>query len=314
MAEKNGHWPCLQNGTKFGVILLLVFMVRRLDTFTLDPEMLRMIRSIIKSPVIFLLIMLLFFGQGVYAAEHKIEKGETALQIAIDHDLTMDQLQQLNPGTDLEMMRVGDVLILPGEGESFETFLDKHYAELVRINELKCSTAADRSAVCLFYVENISDLPLFDVRLKAEVQAGNGVRGSAESDIPLMQVLPGERIPVCIDIPGRFEDAGKASVTVVNLTQSELLQSSFRVDPVLYSTEERKSPDGIADTVTIIFSREGAASLSGKKINVLAAALDGHGQLAGVRSLYSDHYPRLDITVYSAGPAIASVVLYMEAY
>lgn len=278
--------------------------------------MIRNNRSNLTLPFILLPGVLLFFcfGQGVFAAEHKIEKGETALQIAIDHDLTMDQLQQLNPGTDLEMMRVGDVLILPEEGESFETFLNRHYAELVRINELKCSLAADRSAVCLFYVENISDLPLFDVRLKAEVQDGNGVRGSAEADIPLMQVLPREQIPVYLGIPGRFADTEKASVSVIDLTRSELLQSSFRIDPDFYSEEERRSPDGIADTVTITFSAEGAAALSGKKINVLAAALDESGKLAGVRSLYSDFYPRLDITVYSAGPAIAAVMLYLEAY
>ena len=30
--------------------------------------------------------------------------------------------------------------------------------------------------------------------MRAEVQAGNGVRGSAEADLPLMQVLPGEQI------------------------------------------------------------------------------------------------------------------------
>ena len=278
--------------------------------------MIRSVRRKIQLPVILLTAVFLFLlsGQPVFAAEHAIEKGETALQIAIDHDLTMDQLQQLNPGTDLEMMRVGDLLILPDEGESFESFLNKRYAELIRINELKCRVIADGSAVCLFYVENISDLPLFDVRLRAEVRSGNGVRGSAEADLPLMQVLPGEQIPMYVGIPGRFEDADQSSVNAVNLTRSELLQSSFRLSPDLYTTEDRRSPDGIADTAAVTFSPEGVAALSGKKINVLAAALDENGQLAGVRSLYSDFFPRLDITVYTAGPAIASVLLYMEAY
>ena len=278
--------------------------------------MIRNDRISIRFPVILLPVLFLFcfFCRGVFAAEHAIERGETALQIAIDHDLTMEQLQQLNPETDLEMMHVGDILILPDEGESFESFLNKRYSELIRINELKCGVSADRSAVCLFYVENITDLPLFDVRLKAEVRSGNGASGSAESDFPLMQILPGEQIPVYIGVPGRFEDADRASVCAVNLTRSELLQSSFRISPDLYTIEEHPSPDGIADTVTITFTTEGAAALSGKKINVLAAGLDKDRQLAGVRSLYSDFYPRLDITVYSAGPAITSVMLYLEAY
>ena len=64
----------------------------------------------------------------------------------------------------------------------------------------------------------------------------------------------------------------------------------------------------------IRFIPEAEALYSEKMINILAAAWDTDGNLAGVRSLYSDFYSRMDITVYSIGPAIDRVELYLEAY
>ena len=264
-----------------------------------------------------LLSLALFFLMpftGAYAEKHPIERGETALQIAIDRNLTMEQLQQLNPGVDLEMMLVGDILIVPDEGESFESFLNKRYAEKSRINDLSCVTAADHSAICLFYIENLSEYPLYDVALKAEVRGKNGAVGTAETKIALMQVLPGEQLPVYIGVPGYFDDVDTASINVTNLSWSDLLQSSFRIPQEMFTRNVSLTADGIAAGVTVLFNADGAAACREKKINMLAAARDKDGRLVGIRSLYSDFYSRLDITVYSIGPCIETVDLYVEAY
>ncbi len=249
------------------------------------------------------------------AAEHIIEKGETSLQIAIDHNLTMEQLALLNPGVDLEMMLVGDILIVPDEDSgSFEEYLNKLYSQMVRMDDLHCEIGADRSAICLFHLTNLSDLPLFDVGVKAVVKDSGGRTGEAESPIALMQIMPGESLPVFIPVPGNFDSAENAAVTVKKLSYSEALQSSFRVPAGSYRQTDRFLPDRIGATSVIVFNSEGSEAYQKKKINVLAAAYSADGQLVGVRSLYSDYYPRLDITVYSAGPAIDSVKLFVEAY
>ena len=51
-----------------------------------------------------------------------------------------------------------------------------------------------------------------------------------------------------------------------------------------------------------------------KQINILAAAYDTDGSLASVRSLFSDFYPRMDITVYTNNHKIGRIELKMEAY
>ena len=85
-----------------------------------------------KTKILISLIILLLITNSALAEEHAIERGETSLQIAIDHNLTMEQLSQLNPGVDLEMMLVGDILIVPDKGTSFEEFLHQHYSEIGR--------------------------------------------------------------------------------------------------------------------------------------------------------------------------------------
>ena len=269
-----------------------------------------------KNRVLFLLLILvrLTAWKCAMAAEHVIEKGETSLQIAIDHNLTMEQLSQLNPGVDLEMMMVGDVLIVPDEGTSFEDYLNKLYGEMVRVDDLHCDVMADRSALCLFHLTNLSELPLFDVQLKATVRGVNGADGQADSAIALMQILPGESLPVFIPVSGNFDAVENASVNVTNLSYSEQLTASFRVSSDYFRQTDRFLPDGAGATSVIVFNSSGSEAYQNKKINVLAAAYSADGRLAGVRSLYSDYYARLDVTVYSAGPAIDSVKLILEAY
>ena len=261
------------------------------------------------SFLLFLMIVL-----PAYAEQHAVERGETALQIAIEHNLTMEQLGRLNPDVDLEMMLVGDVLIIPDEGMSFEEFLEHQYGELIRITDLNCEVLGDQSVLCLCHAENLSELPLFDVQLKAEVRGANQARAQAADVIPMIQILPGEILPIDLSIPGTFDEIAEASVKVENLTCSEMLNSSFRIPAEMYSQTDSFLPDGVAVISTIRFNEADESMWQDKHINVLAAAYDAAGELLGVRSLYSDFYSRLDITVYSNNRRIDHVDIRMEAY
>lgn len=248
------------------------------------------------------------------AEEHLIERGETCLQIAIDHDLTMEQLQQLNPGIDLEMMMIGDKLILPDEGTSFDEFLARQYAQWVHADESECMITAAGAALCFLYVENISESPLFDVRLKVSVLGKNGFSADSEAEIPLIQILPGEKLPVAVTVPGNFDDIENCKITVMNLTHSDSLQSSFRIPESCYQYSTAYSADRVSGRTEIEFNAEGTSAYQGKQINVLASACDRDGNLIGVRSLFTDFYPSLQLTVYSDNREMESVDIRMEAY
>ena len=248
------------------------------------------------------------------AEEHVIAKGETCLQIAIDHDLTMAQLQQLNPDADLEMMLIGDILIIPDEGVSFADFLARRYAEVLQVTADNCEITADGAALCFLLAENISDSPLFEVQISVNVRGQNGFTARAAADIPLMQILPGEKLPMAVVIPGSFDAVENTEIRVENLTISDKLQSSFRIPEALFTHKESFPPDRVSGKAAIEFSPEAAETYREKKINVLAAAYDDSGTLVAVRSLYTAFYPRLDITLYSNNRTIDSIELRLEAY
>ena len=251
----------------------------------------------------------------VHGEEYIVAKGETALQIAIDHNLTMEQLQQLNPGADLEMMQIGDKLIVPDEDTpNFDDFLNKRYSELIQITDQNCSQSSGLNTICLFHLENLSDQSLFDVHFTGNARGTAGNAAQAEGTIPLMQILPGEKLPVFLAIPERISDPGAISLKVSNLTYSDLAQESFRVAENLCTAKTEFSPDEIAAKETILFTEASVSTLTGKKINVLASAYNTNGQLVGVRSLYSDFYPQLHLTVYSIGPSITKIDVRIEAY
>ena len=266
-------------------------------------------------PVLFSLLLSGILFPAVRAEEHSIERGETALQIAIDHNLTMEQLSLLNPGVDLEMMRVGDILILPDPGaESFEAYLNARYSELLQVDDIHCESAADLSAACFFLAKNISALPLYGVRFTGNVRFADGSSAQAEGGTGLMQILPGERFPVFLRIPGGQPEIADASVSISRLDHSEAMTASLRVPDTLYKTETDILPGGLAAKVTIRFSAEAARSYKDKQINVLVSAYDGEGHPVGIRSLYTDWYSRLDVTVYAQKGPIAAAEVRMEAY
>lgn len=267
-----------------------------------------------KTKILISLIILLLITNSALAEEHAIERGETSLQIAIDHNLTMEQLSQLNPGVDLEMMLVGDILIVPDKGTSFEEFLHQHYSEIVRVTDINCELTADYNALCLFHVENLSDLPLYDVRLKANIRGKNGKTGQAEANIPLMQIIPSEKLPLSMTIPGPFDAIESAEITVQNLSRSEMVQSTFRLSPEDYAQTESFPPDRVSADTTIRFTKPDDSNLQNRHINVLAAAYDSDGTLVGVRSLYSDFYPQLNIITYTNNRKIDRIDLKLELY
>ena len=265
-------------------------------------------------PLILLLTIIFFVWLPCHADEHVISRGETCLQIAIDHDLTMEQLQRLNPGADLEMMFIGDKLIIPDEGVSFEDFIARRYAEVLQMTEDDCEIMTEGAALCFLYAENISESPLFDVRVSVNVRGQNGYTAQSAADIPLMQILPGEKLPLAVVIPGNFDAAESVTIRTENLTVSDKLQSSFRIPGSFYTQKDIFPPDRVSSTSTIEFNTEGIAAYNEKKINVLSAAYNAEGNLVGVRSLYTDFYPRLDITTYTNNQSIEFIELRLEAY
>ena len=256
------------------------------------------------------LLVLLYVRSGA-AEEHTVQKGETALQIALDHGLTIDQLSRLNPGIDLEMMHVGDILSVPGEGVSFEDYLSYYYNDLLRITDLNCEVFADQTTHCLFHAENMTEVPLYNVAFRAILEGEN--RSLVEFAPPMMQIQPGEKLPCCVGIPQSVQQQS-IGITVEALDLLNSAQSSLRLPAEVYTQKDSISPDAISAVTDIMIDEKYLETIAGKHINILSAAYDESNNLAGVKSLYADLSDHLRISVYTASHRIARIDLRLEVY
>ena len=105
-----------------------------------------------------------------------------------------------------------------------------------------------------------------------------------------------------------------ASVSVSALSWAEMMTADFRVPESAYTETDELLPDGAAGTAVIVFNGDAQEEYQDRKVNVLAAAYDADGNLVGVRSLYSNFYARLDITVYANARSIAALKTWLEVY
>lgn len=264
--------------------------------------------------VIVLFLLCLVYPVLAESEVHVIEQGETAMQLAIDHDISMEQLQMVNPDVDLEMLMVGDELLLPAIGTSFDEFLTEFYSSLIQVNDIHCELGADSSAFCFMNAENRSEHPLYNISLSVSGTDAEGHSAEAEGSIPLMQLLPGESLPVFFGLEGSFSSAPEAVCLITRAEYNEASKGSFRVDPQHYSQTITILPDGSGADIAFLFDDETLASENIRKVNLLAAAYDTGGKLIGVRSMYGDLYRELHINVYSIGGSTASAQTWVEVY
>lgn len=273
-------------------------------------------RSLIRIlSVLFILLRLSDPVLAVETEEHIVEKGETALQIAIDHNLTMEQLILLNPGTDLEMMKIGDKLIVPPENfASFDDYLKAYYAESLRVSGLHCDPRADGSASCFFSITNTSDRSVGNLIMKVSCSDQNG-REEKEKGYPaLIQVQAGETLPMVIPMEGPFSGTLNCEAYVKEMTSQDLGLGTFRVSPELYSIDETRLPGDGGAVLALTFTPESAAKYAGKTINILAAIYDAEEQILGIRSVYGDFSPEFEITVYKSSGVLDHSKVWIEIY
>lgn len=245
------------------------------------------------------------------STEHIVEKGETALQIALDHNLTMDQLQQLNPGTNLEMMMIGDKLIVPADpNQTYDDFIASYYGDMLETTSFSCERIADASALCLGELTNRTDSPVTNIGLTAVVRDVLGNKAEGSGGLATVQIEARETLPFVLPVFGSFGDLSGCSLSVTQMETVGDGWGSFRINEAQYTVAWQLRPAGTAADLEITFLN----SFSGKKVNILAAAYDAEGTLIGVRSMYTVYRNKVLLDLYSLQGQIASVRTVIEVY
>lgn len=237
------------------------------------------------------------------------------MEIAIDNGLSMEQLQKANPGIDLELLLVGDTLVIPPADEAgFASFMNTVYAEHMQITDSRCYAMVDQSAACFLTIRNTGTDPVFNIQLSASIVDAGGGKSTSEGDFSLLQLLPGEEIPVYTYAAGPLAQPCSISGVIDDLSSDPNMPAAFRIDEERMEWTVQISADGLSADISFLFDAALADEREAENVNILAAAYNASGEVIGERSMIGSFYPDLSVTVYSLSGTIDSVKTWVELY
>lgn len=128
--------------------------------------------------------------------KHKIQPGDTLYSLAIQYNISLDQLVLANPGVDTSILSIGTELIIPRSEEDQETVPTPTPYPLVK-EEPVCYLMEDGGMWCYQMVENDQEIALENISMAFNLfSADQELVESFVAIPPLNMLFPGQSIPV----------------------------------------------------------------------------------------------------------------------
>lgn len=244
---------------------------------------------------------------------YEVKEGDTMLGIALRFGVSLDALEQANPGVSPEAMAVGTKLIIPVNVDN-PAGLPTPTPMPLEVGEPFCAPAADGGAVCLTTVSNPGAQAVEAVSVWLALQ--NGVAQEVEA---LQDLLPaGKSVAVVVRFPAPAPPVPQASARLLRalpVDEKRLQQRYVTVKLTRVSTQV--AADGLSAQVAGEAAPESATV---GQLWVVAVAYDAAGHPVGARrwEASAEALARppvaFSFAIYSVGPPIARVAVTAEAH
>jgi LysM repeat protein len=234
--------------------------------------------------------------EGVVAAEtplptptpftYTVQRGDTISSIALEQNVSIDDLLAANPEISPNAMSIGQVINIPSNpenpsGEPTPTPVP------FTIQHIECYPTADDGMWCFVLAHN--DFPDFIENVSAQVtliNANNAVLASQTALLPLNILPPHMSLPLTVFFPPEIRSDAKPQVQV--LTAIRLLPNEERYLPAtINNTLVQVNADGHSARVNgqvLLPANAKAAS----QVRVVGTAYDNAERVVGVRSWESN--------------------------
>jgi LysM repeat protein len=229
--------------------------------------------------------------EGVVAAEtplptptpftYTVQRGDTISSIALDHNVSIDDLLAANPEISPNAMSVGQVINIPSNpenpsGEPTPTPVP------FTIQQIECYPTADQGMWCFVLAHN--DFPDFMENVSVQVtliDANKAVLASQTALLPLNILPPNTSLPLTVFFPPEIRSGVRPQVQV--LTAIRLLSNDERYLPAtINNTLVQVNADGRSAHVNgQVLIAAGAKAAS--QVWVVGTAYDNAGHVVGVR-------------------------------
>jgi LysM repeat protein len=169
---------------------------------------------------------------------HIVKSGDTLSGIALQYNITIDNLVSANPGVNTSMLTVGTELIIPLSGD--ESSFPSPTPYPLQVDEAICYPARSGGSWCYATVINDQDLVFENITGAFNLIDQQGVLFQSYPAItPLDYLFPDQRIPLTVFIDQEIPNTTTVSAVLLsalpateeeNQTQITNLQINFRAD------------------------------------------------------------------------------------
>jgi len=249
-------------------------------------------------------------------ASYIIKSGDTLSQIAEQHNVSVDSLLLANAGLNPNALRVGETLLIPGEGGHAD--LPTPTPAPVRILDVACRPMATGAAWCFALLHNDSAEGLEYITGLISILDSNGAVLASQDVALLLDILPpGASLPLAVPFPGPLPRNFTPQVRI--LTAMGLAADTPRYLPAaVQGALTNVSWSGRAAKVNgqVILP---AGSADAAEVWIAAVAYDESGRLVGWRRWESDGGMSagagmpFQLWVYSLAGAIDRVDMVVQA-
>lgn len=241
---------------------------------------------------------------------HTIAEKETMLGIAYQYGVTLEELQEANPGVDPHFLSVGKTLIIPLSGE-IQVVMPTLTPVTVKLGKPSCHPTGDGGVTCFVEITNNLEEDVENISAWVGINSKNGENITGKvAYTPLNLLRAEQRMPLMVTfaskIPNDFE------------VQTELLSG------IILDQADVRYLDVQANIENIDFSDDGKQAevkgeviLSGEapsaaQVWVLAIAYDEAGNPVGMRKWESQGEMNFEITLFSVDGAIDQIDVLAE--
>jgi LysM repeat protein len=262
---------------------------------------------------------------------HIVAKEETLLGIAIRYGISLEVLMAANPGIDARIISIGQVLVIPlpaleGIQESQATPIP------LNIGVPACNATGYDGLYCLVSVFNTTENAVESVFVGISLTNTNTGEVNRVIGVPMLNILPsGSSLPVGVLFPAPLpvsyslqvevvsalpvtEDGGR--YVILELEKQEISIDDSRMQATLNGIIPVSEPYQYIWAVVIAYNEAGLP-VGMRKWEIQSPCGDGlHTPESGTTepdTQSSCQAIPLDVTVYSIGPSIETVEVFLEA-
>jgi LysM repeat protein len=250
---------------------------------------------------------------------HVVKSGEDMSGIALRYRVTLAALQAANPGINPRLMPIGTVLIIPPSADiSTAAVQFSATAQPVLLDSPSCYPDQAGGIWCFVIARNSGENAVANVAAKIRVTDASGKQAAQQTAWLALDVLPvGKAIPLMAYFPAPLPSSYQVGVQLDTVLPARLVDERYPavsiVQPKVTIALDRMSADANG-SIRLTVDKSQA-----KTIWVLLVAYRNDGRVVGIRrwessqGLAAGQSVDFEMTVYSAGPAIERVELFVEA-